>query len=80
MSKVYLVYWCNNESYEDYYEGVKAVCATHEGAEGYILSKGCKPRIREGWEPKRWKPRYDSEPDEYGEYYSMWIEEMEVQQ
>ena len=70
--KVYLVYWCNNEPYEDYRETVEAVCATRDLAERFIFSKGYHPRefkfIRE----------YDSQPNERGDYHSMWIREMEV--
>ena len=77
--KVYLVYWCNNEAYEDYYVTVDAVCATRELAERFILSKGYRPHVCvDEWEKRNWANRYDSKPDEFGGYSSMWIREMEV--
>ena len=77
--KVYLVYWCNNESYEDYYEGIRAVFSTEEGAKSYITARGCKPHVcTSEWEKKHLVNRFDSEPDEFGEYSSMWVREMEV--
>lgn len=76
---VYLVYWCNNESWEDYYVSVDAVFATREGAERYILGNGYKPHVCVNeWEKRNMAGRYDSEPDEFGEYDSMWVREMEV--
>lgn len=77
--KVYLVYWCNNDMYEDYYECVEAVFSTDTMAKEYIASHGCKPHVCVGaWEKKHLADRFDSEPDEFGEYYSMWVCEMEV--
>jgi len=77
--KVYLVYWCNNEMYEDYYECVDAVYSTREGAERYIASKGYKPHECKGeWEKKNMAHIFDSEPDEFGECSSMWVREMAV--
>ena len=77
--KVYLVYWCNNEPYEDYYESVDAVCMTYEGAERYILGNGYKPHVCKGeWEKRNMAHYFDSEPDEFGYHCSMWIKEREV--
>ena len=77
--KVYLVYWCNNEQWEDYSDGVSAVFSTRERAENYIIGKGCKPHVCESaWEREHMADLYDLEPDEYGYYYSMWITEKEV--
>lgn len=77
--KVYLVYWCNNERYEDYYESVKAVCSSYERAVKFIADKGYKPHVCESeWEKLHMVDRFDSEADEWGDYYSMWVREMEV--
>lgn len=77
--KVYLVYYCNNEAYEDYYECVEAVFSTEEKAIEYITSCGYKPHVCVGeWEKQHLANRFDSMRDEYGEYYSMWVREMEV--
>ena len=77
--KVYLVYWCNNDSYEDYRESVEAVFSSEEKAKAYIASCGYKPHECVGeWEKKHLVNRFDSERDEFGEYYSMWVREMEV--
>lgn len=81
MSKVYLVYWCNNETYEDYCEGVQAVFSTREGAESYIIDNGYAPHVCENdWERKHLSHTYDSTPTEWGEYHSMWVKEVEVRE
>ena len=78
---VYLVYWCNNEPYEDYNEAVTAVFATEEGAKRYIASCGYKPHeCFTSWEKRHLTKRYDSKPDEFGEYYSMWVRGMMVKE
>lgn len=78
---VYLVYWCNNETYEDYYESIEAVFSTEEGAKRYIAARGYKPHVCiSEWEKKHLTNRYDSDPDEFGEYYSMWVREMAVEE
>ena len=77
--KVYLVYWCNNEAWEDYCETVDAVFSTHDGAERFILSHNHKPHVcKSEWEKRNMAHYYDSEPDEWGERTSMWVREMEV--
>ena len=77
---VYLVYWCNNEDYEDYRESVEAAFATRDSAERFIESKGYRPHVcRDEWEKRHWTGRYDGAPDEFGYYSSMWVREMEVE-
>lgn len=76
--KVYLVYWCNNEPWEDYNETVDAVFSTRERAEQFILDHGFKPHVCEGeWEKKHMKDRFDQRFDEWT-IYSMWVREMAV--
>lgn len=76
--KVYLVYWCNNEPWEDYYETVDAVFSTRERAEKFITDKGYKPHECESeWEKRDMEHRFDTQYDEY-ETYSMWVREKEV--
>lgn len=77
--KVYLVYWCNNEEYEDYYETIEAIFSTEDKAKKYITSHGFSPHVCVSeWEKKHQANWYDSKPDEFGEYHSMWVKEMEV--
>ena len=77
-SKVYLVYWCNNERWEDYEECVDAVFSTRERAEQYIIDKGYTPHVCESeWEKKHMADRFDQRFDEYT-VHSMWVREMEV--
>lgn len=77
--KVYLVYWCNNEPYEDYYESVEAVFSTYKGAERYILDQGYHPHeCKSEWEERNMAHYFDSEPDDYGRHHTMWIKDMEV--
>lgn len=77
--KVYLVYWCNNEAWEDYSEDVEAAFSTREGAEAFILAQGYKPHVCESeWEKRNLADRFDSSPDEWGEHCSMWVREMVV--
>lgn len=77
--KVYLVYWCNNEPYEDYCETVDAVFSTREKAEEHITAKkGYRPRKCVGeWEKAHLAGRFDKVIDQY-ETWSMWVREMEV--
>ena len=79
--KVYIVKWCNNEEWEDYSEGIEAVFKTHEAAESYIIGKGYKKHVGKN-RAERILERtcYSEEPNEYGEYYSVWIEEWEVRE
>lgn len=78
--KVYLVYWCNNEPYEDYYESVDKVFSTYDKAIEYIKSKGykrCKKRSK--WDVAHDIVRWDAvEDDGFGTVYSMWVREMVV--
>lgn len=77
--KVYLVYWCNNEAWEDYSEAVEAAFSTRDGAEASILAQGYKPHVCESeWEKNNLADWFDSDPDEWEEYESMWVKEMEV--
>ena len=77
--KVYLVYWCNNEEWEDYAESVVHVFSTKEKATAYIERQGYKPHVPISEFDRRYmKDYYDSEKDEDGGYDSMWIREMEV--
>lgn len=78
--KVYLVYWCNNETYEDYYESVDKVFSTYGKAVEYIESQGYKLREKRGkWEIAHDIVRWDAiEDDGFGTVYSMWVREMEV--
>lgn len=78
--KVYLVYWCNNEQWEDYCESVDAVFSTRERAEQFIIAKGYTPHVCDSeWEKKHMADRFDSiDDDGYGLHYSMWVREMEV--
>lgn len=77
--KVYLVYWCNNEPWEDYNETVNAVFSSYGSAVKFIEKQGYKPRAcKSKWEIERFGVRFDSEPDEWGDKYSMWVGEMEV--
>lgn len=80
--KVYIAMWCNNEEWEDYNDGIEAVFATHEAAEPYIISKGYKKHkwLASEEEYGKLPTIYDEEPNEYGEYYSLWIEEWEVRE
>lgn len=76
--KVYLVYWCNNEPWEDYSEMVDGVFSTRENAISFIEGKGYRLRT----DPndicvKRGIDRWDWRCDEW-ETYSMWVREMEV--
>ena len=76
--KVYLVYWCNNEPYEDYNETVDAVFSTRERAVKFITDKGYKPHVCESeWEKRHMADRFDIRYDEWTTY-SMWVCEMEV--
>ena len=78
--KVYLVYWCNNEQYEDYYESVDKVFSTYGKAVEYIESQGYNLREkRDKWEIAHDIVRWDAtEDDGFGTFYSMWVREMEV--
>ena len=78
--RVYLVYWCNNEQYEDYYESVDKVFSTYGKAVEYIESQGYKLREERGkWEITHDIVRWDAiEDDGFGMFYSMWVREMEV--
>lgn len=77
--RVYLVYWCNNEPYEDYHELVDSVFSTRDGAVGYIAAQGYRPHVCKGeWEKRNMAHYFDSEHDEYGEHNSMWVREMDV--
>lgn len=77
-SKVYLVYWCNNEPWEDYNESVEAVFSTRERAEQYILAQGYTHHVRESeWEKKHIADRFSFRFDEYT-IHSMWVKEMAV--
>lgn len=76
--KVYLVYWCNNEPYEDYSESVDAVFSTYEGAVRHI--EGCGYVLRtdpDDFCVKRGMKRWDKRIDEW-DTFSMWVREMEV--
>lgn len=75
--KVYLVYWCNGEAYEDYSECVEAVFSTREKAVAYIESNGYRKgptkfyphASKETWNKEEWI-------DDYGqpwELHSMWV-------
>lgn len=78
--KVYLVYWCNNEPWEDYSESVDAVFSTRERAEQFILEQGYRPHVCESeWEKQHMAEHFDSEDDGFGGHYSMWVREMEVE-
>ena len=77
--KVYLVYWCNNEEWEDYFESVDAVFSTREKAEQSILARGYKQHVPTSeWERRNKVGWFDSEFDWYGHCDSMWVREMEV--
>ena len=77
--KVYLVYWCNGEMWEDYYEMVEAVFSSREKAVDYIVGKGYRSHeCKSEWEKRNMADRYDSAPDEFGHRNSMWVREMEV--
>lgn len=79
MSNVYLVYWCNNEPYEDYGEDVEAVFSSYDKAVAYIEDKGYTPRVCESeWERKLFSERFDKKVNEW-EIWSMWVREMSVQ-
>lgn len=76
--KVYLVYWCNNDTWEDYSESVEAAFSTRESAERYIASKGYRPhKYVSDWERENFPGLWDKRIDEWNEY-SMWVREMEV--
>ena len=76
--KVYLVYWCNNEPYEDYNEGVDAVFSTYKGAVNCIEGKGYKRRTDSNdFYAKKGIERWDKRIDEW-DTFSMWVREMEV--
>ena len=77
--KVYLVYWCNNDTWEDYSEDVEAVCSTYEGAVRHIESCGYELRTDpDDYCVKRGIERWDKRFDEW-DTYSMWVREMEVE-
>ena len=79
---VYLVYWCNNEAYEDYSEHVEGVYSTLGRAVAHIESRGFRKGPTEYY-PKASKERWNKESwfDDMGqpwELHSMWVSEMEV--
>lgn len=77
--KIYLVYRCNNEAYEDFEVYVEAAFSTEEKAKDYITSCGCKPHVCVNeWEKKYRANTFDSMKNEYGDYFSMWLREMDV--
>lgn len=77
--KVYLVYWCNNEQWEDYYETVDGVFSTREKAVAHINGRGYKPHKCESeWEKRNMADHFDGPPDEFGDHGSMWVREKEV--
>ena len=76
---VYLVMWCNGESYEDYAESMDAVFATEKAAINYILSQGYTPRpISE--ETRYNRERGISHYDKLEGWFmcSMWVETFEL--
>lgn len=78
--KVYLVYWCNNAPYEDYYEIVDKVFSTYDKAIEYIKSQGYKRRKKcSKWDVAHDIVRWDAtEDDGFGNVYSMWVRKMEI--
>ena len=76
MDIVYLVYWCNNEPYEDYYETVDAVFADEDAAIAFIEGNGYTLDEPKPWrDGDRWSKITDQD---FGETNSMWIRPMEV--
>lgn len=82
-SNVYLVYWCNNETYEDYRYAVEGVFSSYKSAENYILNSGYHKNPIEGhsWinTTSKWNKEADIYDGQVFEVHSMWIKEMKLQ-
>ena len=80
--KVYLVYWCNNEQYEDYTEIVEGVYSTREKAIAAIESQGYRKgptefypyASKEKWNKEDW---YDEDNQPWA-LHTMWVRGMVV--
>lgn len=74
MTDVYLVYWSNNEPYEDYKEHVSGVFASYDDAVAYIEDKGYVPCFFEDNEDGL--PDYFEMSADCGQSTSMWVRQM----